>query len=133
MSSDQRWQDAQSVEKSHQCHSDIRSEEAAKSFVENLNIEYEELEGKNIIAVGSGSGRIHNMSVGNKKVGVDPLTGEIFDENGQSNAEILTGVGERIPVHSNTFDIALSVNVLDHCKNPKKGVIGNKPHFKTRW
>lgn len=120
MASDQRWQDAQNVEKSHQYHSDIRSEEAAKSFVENLNIEYEELKGKNIIAVGSGSGRIHNMSAGNKRVGIDPLTNDIFDKNTQSDAELLTGVGEQMPIYTDTFDIALSVNVLDHCKDPKQ-------------
>ncbi|MDB9253340.1 class I SAM-dependent methyltransferase [Halorubrum ezzemoulense] len=120
MSSNQRWEDAQRVEQSHQYHSYVRSEEDAKNFVEKLNIDYNGLKEKNIIAIGSGSGRIHNLSVGNTKVGIDPLSDEIFDENRQSNAELLTGVGESIPIRSNTFDIALNVNVLDHCKNPRQ-------------
>jgi SAM-dependent methyltransferase len=113
-----RWYRAQTAEAEHDYHDDVRTEKNARSVLKRFGHTYESLEDSQIIAVGAGTGIIHRLGTGRLRVGIDPLTSTYFDRSDESEAEVVTGAGERLPFASESFDVAISLNVLDHTAAP---------------
>lgn len=114
-----RWLDAQEAEAGHEYHSDVRSEEDTKKIVERFGATYDSLRNESILAVGAGTGIIHGMRVGERRVAIDPLSSDIFDTCHESAAQVVTGMGEHLPFVSDMFDLVIHINVLDHTANPE--------------
>lgn len=118
-----RWKQAQEAEIDHHTHAGVDSEDRAVHIIENgFSISIDELENKAILAVGCGTGVIHNLPAEVPKVGIDTLTGTNFETSttALSSAELITAAGENIPFESETFDVVICRNVLDHTKKPSQ-------------
>ncbi|MDL0131512.1 methyltransferase domain-containing protein [Halobacterium salinarum] len=90
----------------------------AKSFFANiLDYDISDLEGKSILAVGSGTGAIHGVDMECRAIGLDPMYGDI-GASLDSSVTLVVGAGEMIPFQQGTFDVVISHNVLDHVLNP---------------
>ncbi len=79
---------------------------------------FEDLKGARVLEVGSGMGMIHSLDFNCEAVAIDPLTLHNKYKLSESHAELTTGIGEKLPFESNSFDVVLSYNVLDHCIDP---------------
>lgn len=115
-----RWYTAQQAERKHPAHTSIVSDqESAKSrFENNWGENISMLSDKDVLAVGGGTGLIHALDNPQSQVSVDPLYETKRITPTQTNAEIICGTGEYLPLQKNSFDIAISHNVLDHTQNP---------------
>ncbi len=74
-----------------------------------------------ILDVGCGISSSLNHIEGKEKYGIDPLMDEykkIF--NYSSSIHLRKASGENIPFPSETFDVVICSNVLDHTENPRK-------------
>ncbi len=74
-------------------------------------------EGECVLAVGSGTGGIHDIPVDCFSVGIDPLTVEFLGTVEDTNAHLITGVGERLPFSENTFDSSGHSTYSITCRN----------------
>jgi ubiquinone/menaquinone biosynthesis C-methylase UbiE len=73
--------------------------------------------------VGCGpSGIIFQIENAKPKVGLEPRDMQDFTLEIERYAKsiIIRGVGEELPFQSNAFDLVLSFNSLDHCRDPAK-------------
>ncbi len=78
------------------------------------------LEGKQILEVGCGPVGTIFYVPGAMRVGIDPLAREYVAELGFSANEVhlLAGMGERLPLQDDVFDVIICGNVLDHVNQP---------------
>jgi SAM-dependent methyltransferase len=113
-----RWFRAQTAESRHEAHTTVRPGRTARKTIERFG-EYETIADHDIVAVGAGTGIIHRLQTGRRRVAIDPLTHEYFGNSSESDAEVLTAAGERLPFAEETFDTAISINVLDHTADPE--------------
>ena len=115
----ERWRKAQDAEKEY--HPDIRPMEL-EWFSKKFDISLEVLlSQKCILEVGCGTGGLtyaHNIQEHVKKVvGVDPIIGKLSNSE-LASEPVIQAAGESLPFKGNRFDVAASINVLDHCIEP---------------
>ena len=119
----QRWKQAQTKEKESWVHDEIASRELTeKTLSKGFDTELKDFTGQSILAVGSGTGRIHNLSFDCFAVGIDPLSHSYFNSSSGSNAHVFTGIGEHLPFQDETFDSVWTFNVIDHMIEPEKAL-----------
>lgn len=111
-----RWKKAQSVERTHSSHRGPAKE--YEKTLSKFGLSGNDLIGSDILAVGAGTGIIHNIDVDCTTVAIDPLTGSFKDVLEDSSAHLLTGIGESLPFDDSRFDVVISRNVLDHTIDP---------------
>ena len=78
------------------------------------------LDGKRVLEVGCGPMGVIYFVPGAVRVGIDPLAG---DYAGQLNmnrrgVQLVTSMGEHLPLSSDSFDVVVVGNVLDHVDDP---------------
>lgn len=99
--------------------------------LERNNLNLQDLNNKTILDVGSGPGGVakgiyelqkSGKILNTKVIALDPLMDFYKNEIGilkeDENLKLLTNKGESIELDSNSVDIIISTNVLDHCENP---------------
>jgi len=113
----ERWQMAQSIEAEH--HSHERKVQEYERVLARYGISRDDLVGKNVLALGAGTGIVHGIDVDCTNVAIDPLTFTFRDVLADSSAELVTGIGEKLPFDDDTLDLIISRNVLDHTIDPR--------------
>lgn len=108
----------------HETHDQIPTKAEADSFYSDFfDIDvFEYLAEENVLIVGGGTGFGHCFDTPALNVLIDPLVGEFDIYSGNSEANMVIAVGERVPFQSRTFDITICNNVLDHSYEPKKAL-----------
>ncbi|MEY7849478.1 class I SAM-dependent methyltransferase [Natrarchaeobius sp. A-rgal3] len=112
----ERWKTAQTAEASHRSHGSHES--SFPDVLSQYGITPKTLEGKNVLAVGAGTGIIHGLEIQCNNVAVDPLTSAFSDVLEESTGELITAIGENLPFEDDSFDIVINRNVLDHTVQP---------------
>jgi ubiquinone/menaquinone biosynthesis C-methylase UbiE len=118
-----RWKKAQSAEKKSydRQKGNWWTINSAKQYLStNFGIGFELFKGKKVLEVGGGMGLINFIDMSCLNVGVDPLYYYLRNKLTNSKAYLIAGIGEKLPFKSNTFDIILCLNVLDHSIHPKE-------------
>lgn len=79
-----------------------------------------ELEGKRVLEVGCGPMGVIYFSPGATRVGIDPLAREYMQSFNFSTrgVHLMASMGEHLPLASNSFDVVVIGNVLDHVNEP---------------
>lgn len=96
---------------------------AVEDALDNWNLDRGFFRGRDVLAVGGGTGLIHHLDGAGRAVSLDPLNGSIVPEIAEdSAAEAVTGAGEFLPFSDESFDVVVSANVLDHTANPRTAV-----------
>ena len=111
-----RWEQAQTAEANHRHHNILDTVAEANDKLANFELDVNDLEGQDVLAVGGGTGMIHKI---NGAISIDPLppdNSEVFEE---SKASVLTAIGENLPFDYDEFDVVICYNVLDHVINPR--------------
>lgn len=112
-----RWEQAQQAEVAHESHSTGWDREGVqRRLSDSFGYTIEELREQTVLEVGCGNGMIH--SIEGPSIGVDPILPNVRQHVGESPAALLTGVGEALPLRSDSVDIVILYNVLDHTKDP---------------
>lgn len=76
---------------------------------------------KDIMEVGAGPyGMIYSITNARSRAAVEPMEMPNLDE--WKKKIVKHGKGEELPFNSNSFDVVLNINVLDHCIDPAKVV-----------
>ena len=78
------------------------------------------LEGKHVLEVGCGPMGVIYFVPGAVRVGIDPLAGDYsrhFNMNPRG-VQLVTSMGEYLPLSSASFDVVVIGNVLDHVDDP---------------
>jgi ubiquinone/menaquinone biosynthesis C-methylase UbiE len=114
-----RWETAQSAEVDHGTHDTVDRGENVKIKLQYFNLTPEDLSGQRVLAIGGGTGMIHALESVDRAVSIDPITLSKRDVLENSTADLVTGVGERLPFRSDQFDYVICYNVLDHTINPE--------------
>jgi SAM-dependent methyltransferase len=99
------------------------------------NINFNDLENKTLVDLGCGPyGEIAGIKILEKKnqiflkkiIGIDPLMDFYKKEIGlikkAENLELINAKGEEIPLETESVDIVISSNALDHCDVPEKTI-----------
>jgi ubiquinone/menaquinone biosynthesis C-methylase UbiE len=117
-----RWKKAAKAEANHQTHEKLSGDRAyaARMLEKGWNVGINDMEEKNVLAVGGGTGIVHFLKNTNRSVSVDPLYNNKELDLEKSNCDSLAASGEQIPIASDTFDFVISNNVLDHTAMPKR-------------
>ncbi len=78
------------------------------------------LEGKRVLEVGCGPMGVIYFSPGATRVGIDPLARDYMRSFNFSThgVHLMTSMGEHLPLASNSFDVVIIGNVLDHVNEP---------------
>jgi ubiquinone/menaquinone biosynthesis C-methylase UbiE len=119
----QRWQRAQAGESESWAHEETWDASDIRAYFEGeFGTDISTFANEKILVVGSGTGVVHTLSIDCYAVGVDPLTNDFLDVIEDSDAHLITGVGERLPFAANTFDAVWTFNVINHMRNPKGAI-----------
>lgn len=119
----QRWQRAQAGESESWAHEETWDASDIRAYFEGeFGIDISTFANEKILVVGSGTGVVHTLPIDCYAVGVDPLTNDFLDVIEDSDAHLITGVGERLPFAANTFNAVWTFNVIDHMRNPKGAI-----------
>lgn len=115
-----RWKKAQQAEIGHEAHDDgfTPRSHAEVYFSDQWDSDLEALADAKVLAVGSGTGIIHSLDFVDRNIALDPINHEIYENLSNSSAELVTGAGEALPFDSNSFDVVISFNVIDHTQRP---------------
>lgn len=118
-----RWKSAQKVERKHRDdvgHQlwDIKT--GAEYFDRFFDVDLDFFQNKTVLAVGAGTGFIHNFDFDCHNIGIDPLMQHYDTVPEESSADCFAAAGEYLPFGADTFDVAFSFNVIDHCMDPDK-------------
>lgn len=118
--SDARWERAQKAERRHASHENTEwgFDQCATFFAEQFDTNINSFENKTVVAVGSGTGGVHGLFNDCRAIALDPMNSDIGTSLDNSPANLLTGMGERIPLAEDTADVIVSHNVLDHVETP---------------
>ena len=97
--------------------------DSSKKLLSGLGLDLK-MEGKTILDAGCGSRlRTKELSDKNRIIGIDPLADKYkhLEFSDLSTVEYYSlGLEERVDHLSGIMDVALCLNVLDHCVNPRK-------------
>lgn len=100
-----------------------------QKFMEKFGIFPQNLKGKNVLEIGPelrGTAFIDAWLLDNKLikniVGIDPLMFLHPRNIKQKNKHYILGIGEYLPFRSESFDLIICVNVLDHMFSPSKAL-----------
>ena len=128
----ERWEKASKCEhdfwlrwKERTNMSEARAElvEQAKKIEQIINKHLPGSEHK-ILQIGPGpNGQVHFMK--GRRFALDPLNSfyrETFPELIDRAVECVDGMGEELPYEDAFFDVILGLNILDHCRDPKKTI-----------
>lgn len=124
MALDRRWKAAQNAERKHfykYAHSrkDIKPLTEGQFFSQYFTLGSEFFNSKSILEVGcSPAAAIHSLKEARFRVGIDPLTNEWGHFLPRNNTHYIQGKGEYLPFTSETFDLVLCLNTLDHVQSP---------------
>ena len=118
-----RWKKAQnSEEECYRTRSRYESTEMWNEYLyENFSLDLSFFRDKNILEVGGGGyGMIYFINHPCYKVAIDPLCYRYRDvyANRNDDTNVVTGIGECLPFDSDSFDIVLCINIIDHGMNP---------------
>jgi SAM-dependent methyltransferase len=78
------------------------------------------LDDKRVLEVGCGPMGVIYFTPGATRIGIDPLAGEYLKhlKMNQRGVQLLTSMGEHLPLASASFDVVIIGNVLDHVNDP---------------
>jgi len=115
-----RWMKAQRAEAEHKAHSSgfTPKDHAISYFEDYWDCEIDTVRGETVLSVGGGTGIIHTLEHPKRQVSVDPLYKNSHVNLDRSDAIIITGCGEKLPLRNDSFDTVISFNVLDHTQSP---------------
>jgi SAM-dependent methyltransferase len=123
----ERWKRAQESEKKYWLSTkSTASDKSRKQYFEEkithgFNINYDFFAGKSVLEIGCGpNGIIFQIDNAKSRVGLEPLDLDDLTHEQWKKSIIRNGVGEKIPFESNSFDVILSFNALDHSFSPSK-------------
>lgn len=116
-----RWKQSQEHEIGvYENREDPWPKEATQRRLGQFGKKLGDLYGARILEIGSGMGMIHSLDINCEPIGLDPLTHHNREKLAGSHAQLITGIGEKLPFEDDSMDIVLSYNVLDHCIEPGK-------------
>jgi uncharacterized protein YbaR (Trm112 family) len=123
-STNDKWEKHQVAEEYHQSHSRPKSDDFQEYFCDFFSIKKSTFDNQVCMEIGCGiTGAIHYLDNAKYTIGIDPLCSQCKQlyslENTQATPHI-TGVGEHLPIKSNSIDSVFIYGVLDHCINPEK-------------
>ncbi len=118
-----RWHNAQNAEKQAFGKSKIKKPVFdVVFFSRNFSITSDFFNDKHVLEVGcSPLAAIHSISNARFKLGVEPLASEWADFY-EKDTDHVQGIGEYLPVKSESIDIVLCINVLDHVHSPSSAL-----------
>jgi SAM-dependent methyltransferase len=115
----ERWVQAQSAEREHECHQGLadKSSSLAGFFPEEYGEQSDHEKTQTVFALGSGMGPIHSFTEDIHAIGVDPIYESLTPA--ESDADVIAAMGEQIPLLEDSVDYLICHNVLDHVMNPR--------------
>jgi len=119
----ERWLEAQNREIEYQKNifkvfEKKEGDEAVKIMLKGIwNVDYEEIKNKNILDIGIGTRSPMYFIKSKIFVAIEPLDVSKIIEPWKRSI-VFRGVGEHLPFKENSFDLTISINVLDHIVRP---------------
>jgi ubiquinone/menaquinone biosynthesis C-methylase UbiE len=74
--------------------------------------------GERILEIGCGEGQLLAKFAGQKRYGIDPSIQALMRAKARSGAECAVARAEELPFPSDSFDLAISVGVMEHFADP---------------
>lgn len=115
----ERWGKAQKSEAEYFKHSGWRGLAAHRPEpshpIAHLPVDSEFFRDKNILAIGCDpASTVHYINNAKMIIGIEPLAYHWRNYYEKSTVEHVAGIGEALPFRDKTFDVVVSLNVLDH-------------------
>lgn len=123
----QRWENAQQAEKNYwksreNWINDIRINDNywAEMLRYGYDLNYDFFEGKDVLEIGCGpAGIIFSLKNVKTRIGIEPMNLNEFIKENWKKEIVREGMGENLPIGSDSCDIVISFNALDHCSDPE--------------